>query len=48
MLIETIDDTVARLHWNSLPSGNKITPGAARAPAAASSVANVTAAAIQA
>ena len=48
MLIETIEDTVARLHWNSFPKGNRITPGVARAPAAASSVKNVTPAAIHA
>jgi hypothetical protein len=48
MLIATIDDTVARLHWNSFPSGSSITPGAARAPAAASRTTNVTPAAIQA
>ncbi len=49
MLIETIDDTVARLQLEFiLPSGIRITPGVARAPAAASSVKNVTPAAIHA
>ena len=40
--MEIIAETFARLHWNSLPNGNSVTPGVARAPAAASSVTNVT------
>ena len=48
ILMDTIDDTVARLHWNSLPNGTRMTPGVARAPAAASNVRKVTPAAIHA